>query len=68
MHSELFQAENGDRKFAPNIGIVLTDGLSTVDPLETLPQSAEARGKDISMLAIGIGSEVISLYFKTEGY
>ena len=64
MHTEVFQPEKGDRKSVPNIGIVLTDGLSTIDPLKTLPESAEARGKDITMIAIGIGSEVIIFYFR----
>lgn len=64
MHTELFQPEKGDRRFAPNIGIVLTDGLSTIDPLKTLPEAAEARDKDITMFVIGIGSEVIQLIFR----
>ena len=45
MHEEMFLTVNGDRKGAPNIGIVLTDGASTRDKHLTIPEARKAKDK-----------------------
>ena len=43
-----FQEEAGDRPLVPNIGIVITDGESLVDPELTIPIAAEAKRRGIT--------------------
>ena len=45
MHYEMFTASNGDRADAPNIGVVITDGASSVD--------ADRTGHENVILSIG---------------
>lgn len=55
MRELMFQQSNGDRPAVPNVGVLLTDGYSSVEPLETLPQAALAREKGILLFSVGIG-------------
>ncbi|XP_060566778.1 uncharacterized protein LOC132725621 isoform X26 [Ruditapes philippinarum] len=55
MHSRMFTRSNGDRPGVPNIGIVLTDGVSNINSRRTIPEANTARRKDIEVYAIGIG-------------
>ena len=57
MHTQQFTHYNGDRDNAPNAAIVLTDGGSTINPEGTIPEADIAKGKNITIFAIGIGSE-----------
>ena len=58
MYTDLFNQRNGDRPSAPNIGIVITDGVSTFDANLTIPEADTARSRGIIMFAIGIGEEI----------
>ncbi|XP_060602478.1 matrilin-3-like, partial [Ruditapes philippinarum] len=54
MHSRMFTRSNGDRPEVPNVGILLTDGVSNLDIRRTIPEANNARTKDIELYAIGI--------------
>ena len=58
MHNEMFSAVNGDRTDAPNIGVVITDGASSVDADRTIPEAQAAKEKGVELFAIGVGDEV----------
>ena len=55
---EMFTPQHGDRENAPNIGVVITDGESTTESHNTLPEADAARRHGIAMFAIGVGDEV----------
>lgn len=55
MRSIMFTTQNGDRKNAPNIAIVITDGKSTYDHNLTLPYANEAKRAGITIVVIGVG-------------
>ncbi len=64
MRSTMFTAQNGDRPFAPNSAIIITDGVPRV-PLDvnearrlTLQEANLARSQGINMFTIGIGPEL----------
>ncbi|CAD5114775.1 DgyrCDS3819 [Dimorphilus gyrociliatus] len=57
MHEQMFTTANGDRPNAPNIAVVITDGESTFDKDQTVPEANKARDKNIIILAIGIGEK-----------
>jgi len=54
---EVFTQARGDRSGVKNVMVVVTDGLSTVQPANTLPQAATARSKGIEIFSIGIGPD-----------
>lgn len=47
-----------DRQNAPNIGIVITDGVSNQDTPRTIPEAELARQNGMTLLGIGVGSDV----------
>ena len=49
MHTEQFSVFRGDRPNIPNIAILLTDGESTIEQQNTIPEAAEAREKSITI-------------------
>ena len=51
---DMFQHSSGDRAGIPNVGVLITDGFSSINPLDTIPQAEEARGRGIMLYAIGI--------------
>ena len=53
----MFSSVNGDRRRAPNVAIVITDGESNRDKDKTIPYAAEAKAAGIVMFAIGIGNK-----------
>ena len=55
MRSQMFTARNGDRPGVPNIGIIVTDGVSNINSRRTIPEAENARQDDIHIYAIGIG-------------
>jgi hypothetical protein len=59
MHSRMFTRSNGDRPGVPNIGIVLTDGVSNINSRRTIPEANTARRKDIEVYAIGKKNQLI---------
>ncbi|XP_076459446.1 LOW QUALITY PROTEIN: uncharacterized protein LOC143292771 [Babylonia areolata] len=55
MRTEMFSIVNGDRDSVPNIGIVITDGVSNINSRRTIPEAEQARQDSIHIYAIGIG-------------
>ena len=64
MRTTMFTSQNGDRSFAPNSAIIITDGVPRVpsDINEarrlTLQEADLARRQGINMFAVGIGPEL----------
>ena len=64
MRNTMFTAQNGDRSFAPNAAIIITDGVPRVpnDVNEarrlTLQEADLARRQGINMFTVGIGPEL----------
>jgi len=52
---KMFSTANGDRPEVPNIGVVITDGVSNVNSRRTIPEAVNARDAGIHVYAIGIG-------------
>lgn len=55
--ADVFTGAKGDRVGDDNVMIVITDGKSNIQENQIIPESDEARGKDIKMIAIGIGKD-----------
>ena len=55
MRSTMFTARNGDRRGVPNIGVIITDGISNINAQRTIPEAEYARREDIHIYTIGIG-------------
>lgn len=58
MRLEQFKDFNGDRSFARNVGVILTDGRSTIAGSEVANAAASARRANIMMFAIGVTSDI----------
>jgi collagen type VI alpha len=57
---DVFTLARGDRSGVKNIMVIVTDGKSTVQPQNTLPQAATAKTQGIEIYSIGIGPDVNS--------
>ncbi|XP_064631743.1 collagen alpha-3(VI) chain-like [Lineus longissimus] len=57
MRQTMFTASNGDRSSAPNIAVIISDGKSS-DKSKTVAEAALAKADNITMIAIGVGSDV----------
>ena len=53
LRKDMFKVANGDRVDMPNFGILITDGLATVNQELTLPEAIEARVAGIHLIVIG---------------
>ena len=68
MRTTMFTSQNGDRSFAPNAAIIITDGVPRVpnDVNEarrlTLQEANLARRQGINMFAVGIGPELTTQF------
>ncbi|XP_021375367.1 uncharacterized protein LOC110464458 isoform X14 [Mizuhopecten yessoensis] len=51
----MFNAADGDRDGVPNVGIVITDGVSNINSRRTIPEADGARADGIHVYSIGIG-------------
>lgn len=58
MRTVMFTPKNGDRANVRNMGIVVTDGMSTYDHDKTIPYAMDAKRAGIVLVVIGVGSEV----------
>lgn len=60
MNKVMFATEHGDRPRAPNVGIIITDGVSSENygANLTIPFAEEARRRGIILFAIGIGDQI----------
>ena len=54
MNDVEFSPRNGDRPDAQNIAIVITDGVSTRDEDQTIPEAIRARDRGIQIYSVGI--------------
>ena len=54
LKTDVFQNSNGDRPGVPNVAVLVTDGYSSVNPLETIPQAQHARNSGIMLFSVGI--------------
>lgn len=55
MKEVMFSAVNGDRENVPNLAMLITDGVSNVNSLKTIPEAESARAQGIHIYSIGIG-------------
>ena len=51
----MFTREHGDRPESRNIAIVVTDGVSNVNPYRTLDEAALLKDADVHIYGVGIG-------------
>ena len=58
MRQLMFTKANGDRPLAPDLAIVITDGVSTYDHEQTIPYANEAKRAGITIIVIGVGDLV----------
>ena len=55
MRTDMFTRKRGDREDVPNVCIVVTDGVSTIDHQKTVPEADLARLSGIRIFGIGVG-------------
>lgn len=55
LREEMFTHQHGDRPEARNIAIVVTDGVSNVNPFRTLDEAALLKAADVHIYGVGIG-------------
>lgn len=55
MREEMFLSYHGDRPEVPNVCLIITDGVSSVNPERTIPEAIAARDEGIHIYAIGVG-------------
>ena len=58
MREQVFRASSGDRPGVPNVGVLLTDGMSNVDRQNTVLEAQRARDDDVAMYVIALGDDV----------
>jgi len=58
LHTTVFTAAGGARQGVPRIGVVVTDGHSTVLPDRTPAEAATARQSGVELFVVGVGEEV----------
>ena len=49
-----FTPENGDREFTPNVGVLITDGVSNINSRMTVPEAILVKENSIFLYAVGI--------------
>jgi len=55
--NQMFTKEGGDRPNAPNIMVIITDGVSTYDNATTIPNAVKAKNANILVVSIGVGNK-----------
>ena len=55
MRTTMFTEANGDRPDVPNVAIIVTDGASTINNEDTLPEADLTRLQGIRIFGIGVG-------------
>ena len=58
MRQEVFVADRGDRPAVRNVGIIITDGESTIAENETIPEARKVKDARIRMFAIGLTNTI----------
>ncbi|KAK3083525.1 hypothetical protein FSP39_024753 [Pinctada imbricata] len=57
LHDYIFVQKNGDRRTAPNIVVILTDGHSQY-PYDTYFEAEKLHDEEVKIFAVGIGNDV----------
>ena len=57
VREDVFVPERGDRPSAPNIVVLLVDGVSNILPQETLPEGRKSKRAGIHIISVGVGLE-----------
>ena len=60
----MFLEFNGDRPSVPNFAVVITDGASTVNKEQTLPEAITTRVAGVHIMVISIENDVNNLEIK----
>ena len=55
LREDIFNSDNQDRPSAPNVAILVTDGVSNILPQRTIPEAQNAHAAGIHIYGIGIG-------------
>ncbi|KAK2170566.1 hypothetical protein LSH36_2g14112 [Paralvinella palmiformis] len=58
LRTKLFTEINGDRPRVPNVAVVLTDGKSTWEANNTIPEATLLKEDGVKIFSIGIGSDI----------
>lgn len=54
VRTDMFQQSHGDRPGIPNVAVLITDGYSSMNEPETIPQAAMAKENGILLFGVGI--------------
>lgn len=60
LREEMFRPNNGDRTFADNFAIVITDGNSNIDPENTVSEAVMARMEGIHIVTVAVGRSFVN--------
>ena len=63
MRADVLTEINGDRLDVPNICIIITDGNSTWDVNQTIPQAEMAHAENVAIFSVGITDAVDVCFF-----
>ena len=55
LREQMFRRERGDRPGVPNVGVLVTDGFSSVGTEPTLAAATEARRRGLLLFGVGVG-------------
>ena len=58
MYSDIFTSANGDRGSVPNVAILVSDGNSNVNDINTIPEAEEAKRLGITIYSVSLGNNV----------
>lgn len=58
MNTEMFTMRHGDRDEVQNVAILLTDGYSNVNPMNTIPEAMKAKEDGIAIYVVAVGENV----------
>ena len=55
-----FTQASGDRDFARNIALIVTDGNSNINPEETIPEAIETRVNNVLLMTVAVGKTFVN--------
>jgi len=58
LRTDAFTPEHGDRAGVPNVGIMVTDGIPTVDQNLTIPEAQKCREANIRLFSVGVTNDI----------
>lgn len=56
--TSVFNQGNGNRAWAPDVAILVTDGEANRDEFKTVPEAVRSKQQGINMIVIGVGNRV----------